>query len=72
MAELKNDKGVTFYACFGTYAGFGIKREPGFRYSLILGFVSLSVIFRDIEMWVPNLHAYMRELKEENDRLKGE
>lgn len=39
---------MTFYICFGKYAGFSLKFDLGIR--LTLGWIGISIIFLDIEV----------------------
>ncbi len=38
---------MTFYICFGKWAGFQLRH--GFSYGIVLGFVSISLMPADIE-----------------------
>ena len=49
---MKEGKGLTFYICFGKYAGFHFRANPktDYAFQLILGWVSLAIVTYDIEV----------------------
>ncbi len=45
-------KGFSFYICIGKYAGFKVEYilKPEFWFRILLGFISISICCRDIEV----------------------
>jgi len=63
----KKFDGFTLYACFGRYSGFHVLHSE-YEIRLILGFVSLAVLFFDIEMKLSTILFQMQALQ---SALKG-
>lgn len=61
MSEWKDDAGVSFYVCIGPWEGFGIHREPGLRYGVVLGCVSVTIMLRDVERFVGSVMGKFEE-----------
>lgn len=54
--------GFTIYLCFGRYAGFKVTRD-GFVLRVILGWMSIGFMMRDIELWLEDVHRILGERK---------
>lgn len=59
--------GLTIYICFGRYGGFGIRRDMGIR--ITLGWVSVALVFLDIERLAGNALSAGLKYKLERDEL---
>jgi hypothetical protein len=59
-----NDKGFTFYLCFGKYGGWGFKNDWPCL-SLVLGWVSIGFLFRDLERFQANILEFCNNFWEE-------
>lgn len=58
--------GLTFYVCFGSYAGFGA-RANSVAAVLTVGWVSFGVVTHDIEQVVSLAHHLLQEAEEGED-----
>lgn len=60
--------GFSIYFCFGPYAGFKLMRD-GFVFRIILGWLAIGLMARDIELFHKQLHEYISDLEKSNSRL---
>jgi hypothetical protein len=57
-----NTNGFSILVCFGRYAGFHALNDwPALR--LVLGWVSVSLIFRDVDLWMEKVNLLLGDVR---------
>lgn len=65
----KKYKGLSLTLVIGKYAGFGVVRDVGVR--LVLGYISIGIIFRDIESMSEDLLKLMQTPESSDTQKNG-
>jgi len=61
----KDNRGLTAYICFGAYGGFHIGIDAGLR--ITLGWVSMALVFMDVEKTIILLNGLLKYYKHEKE-----